>query len=90
LLNVQGNETEIWLQIAFAIVGVLALVISTVYWDMKSRFPPKTTGQALFVSLPFCECPRRRNNLLEKPLMLEVSQLSGTHTLSSWFALAEL
>jgi len=39
--------------IAFILIGVLALAISTVYWDMKNRFPPKTTGQALFVSLPF-------------------------------------
>lgn len=35
---------------------LLALAISTVYWDMKNRFPPKNTVSAIFVSLPFCKC----------------------------------
>jgi len=39
--------------LGFVFAILLALAVSTVYWDMKNRFPPKNTTSAIFVSLPF-------------------------------------
>lgn len=39
--------------VGFVFVVLLSLAVSTVYWDMKNRFPPKNHLSAIFVSLPF-------------------------------------
>ncbi|KAL7008292.1 hypothetical protein EMMF5_002021 [Cystobasidiomycetes sp. EMM_F5] len=39
--------------IGFIFTLLLALAVSTVYWELKVRHPPKTTASAIFVHLPF-------------------------------------
>lgn len=40
-------------QVGFVFVILLTMAISQLYWDLKTRYPPKTTASALLVHLPF-------------------------------------
>jgi len=39
--------------VGFVFTLLLALAVSTVYWELKVRHPPKTNSAAIFVHLPF-------------------------------------
>lgn len=40
-------------QVGFVFAVLTTLAISQLYWDLKTKYPPKTTASALLVHLPF-------------------------------------